>query len=89
MSLAANPRVLLLDEPTSGMGVDDLVEMAQLIGRLGESRTVVMIEHNIKLVMRISQDITVLHRGTVLLSDKPEVVAGHPEVRSAYLGNSR
>lgn len=87
MALAANPRVLLLDEPTSGMGVDDLREMTELIGRLGETRTVILIEHNIKLVMSISQDVTVLHRGAVLVSGHPTVVAGHPEVKSAYLGS--
>jgi len=87
MALAANPRVLLLDEPTSGMGVDDLREMTELIGRLGDTRTVILIEHNIKLVMSISQDVTVLHRGSVLVSGEPQAVAGHPEVKSAYLGS--
>ena len=87
MALAADPRVLLLDEPTSGMGVDDLQEMTDLIGRLGRTRTVILIEHNIKLVMSISQDVTVLHRGTVLVSGQPAAVAGHPEVRAAYLGS--
>lgn len=87
MALAAQPRVLLLDEPTSGMGVDDLQEMTQLIGELGKQCTVILIEHNIKLVMSISQDVTVLHRGSVLVSGEPHVVAGHPQVRTAYLGS--
>lgn len=87
MALAADPRVLLLDEPTSGMGVDDLREMSELIGCLGQSRTVILIEHNIRLVMSISQDVTVLHRGSVLVSGRPQEVAGHPEVKTAYLGS--
>lgn len=87
MALAADPRVLLLDEPTSGMGVDDLQEMTALISRLGKTRTVILIEHNIKLVMSISRDVTVLHRGSVLVSGEPHAVAGHPEVKSAYLGS--
>jgi branched-chain amino acid transport system ATP-binding protein len=86
MAVAARPSVLLLDEPTSGMGVDDLQGMTQLIGELGKTCTVILIEHNIKLVMAISEDVTVLHRGTVLTSGNPEAVANHPEVKNAYLG---
>jgi len=87
MALVGNPSVLLLDEPTSGMGVDDLPEMTELIAKVGEKRTVVLIEHNISLIMSISRTITVLHLGEVLLQGEPGTVAKDPRVKAAYLGS--
>jgi branched-chain amino acid transport system ATP-binding protein len=86
MALASDPKILLLDEPTSGMGVDDIDVMTGLIAELGESMSVVLIEHNIRLVMKISRSITVLHRGAILRSGLPAAVAADAEVRAAYLG---
>lgn len=88
MALAADPRVLLLDEPTSGMGIDDIDTMTQLIEDLGRTMTVVLIEHNIRLVMRISQSITVLHRGAILRQGLPAEIAADPQVKAAYLGTA-
>lgn len=87
MAVVGDPAVLLLDEPTSGMGVDDLPEMTELIGTLGRNRTVVLIEHNIALIMSISETVTVLHLGQLLLHGAPATVAGDPRVKSAYLGS--
>ncbi len=86
MALAGNPSVLLLDEPTSGMGVEDIDVMTSLIAEFGRSMAVVLIEHNIRLVMRISRSITVLHRGAILASGMPEEIAANPQVKAAYLG---
>lgn len=86
MALAGDPQVLLLDEPTSGMGIDDIAIMTGLIAEFGKGMAVVLIEHNIRLVMKISRTITVLHRGAILRSGLPETIAADPEVRAAYLG---
>jgi branched-chain amino acid transport system ATP-binding protein len=86
MALAGNPLVLLLDEPTSGMGIDDIDIMTGLIAEFGRTMAVVLIEHNIRLVMRISRSITVLHRGAILRHGLPDDIAADPQVRAAYLG---
>ncbi|MCA1939723.1 MAG: ABC transporter ATP-binding protein [Caenispirillum bisanense] len=88
MALAARPRLLLLDEPTSGMGVDDIPVMTRLIGELGREYTVMLIEHNMSIVMSISDTITVMHQGKVLVEGPPEVVRADARVRSAYLGEA-
>ncbi|MEW6644661.1 MAG: ABC transporter ATP-binding protein [Pseudomonadota bacterium] len=88
MALAGDPRVLLLDEPTSGMGIDDIDTMTRLIEDLGRTVAVVLIEHNIRLVMRISRSITVLHRGAILRQGLPAEIAADPQVKAAYLGTA-
>ncbi|MGO4715492.1 ABC transporter ATP-binding protein [Bradyrhizobium sp. 2TAF24] len=88
MALAGHPQVLLLDEPTSGMGIDDIDTMTRLIEDLGQSMAVVLIEHNIRLVMRISRSITVLHRGAILRQGLPADIAADPQVKAAYLGTA-
>ena len=88
MALAGHPQVLLLDEPTSGMGIDDIDTMTRLIEDLGQSMAVVLIEHNIRLVMRISRSITVLHRGAILRQGLPAEIAADPQVKAAYLGTA-
>ena len=87
MALAARPRAIFLDEPTSGMGVDDLGAMKRLIRGLAEDHTVVLIEHNMDIVMDISDTITVMQQGKVLMEGPPDSVRGDPRVRAAYLGN--
>lgn len=86
MALAPRPRILLLDEPTSGMGVDDIPAMESLLARLAGTHTVVMIEHNMALTMCIADNITVLVSGRVLTSGPPERIQSDIEVRRAYLG---
>ncbi|CAB3807714.1 Lipopolysaccharide export system ATP-binding protein LptB [Paraburkholderia ultramafica] len=87
MALAARPKAIFLDEPTSGMGIDDLDEMKQLIRGLRDDYTVVLIEHNMGIVMDISDTITVMQQGRVLVEGRPDDIRGDERVRSAYLGN--
>ncbi|MGE8689374.1 MAG: ABC transporter ATP-binding protein [Achromobacter sp.] len=87
MALAARPRAIFLDEPTSGMGVDDLDEMKGLIRSLREDHTVVLIEHNMNIVMDISDTITVMQQGKVLVEGPPDAIRSDERVRAAYLGN--
>lgn len=88
MSLCSDPELLLLDEPTSGMGVDDIPVMTRLIAELGKDHTVMLIEHNMRLVMSISDRITVMHQGNILIEGEPEEVKGDERVKKAYLGES-
>jgi branched-chain amino acid transport system ATP-binding protein len=88
MCLAARPKLLLLDEPTSGMGVNDLPRMRNLIQELGSDHTVVLIEHNMSIVMDISDRITVLSQGSVLTEGLASEIQEHAEVRRAYMGNT-
>ena len=87
MALAARPKAIFLDEPTSGMGIDDLDEMKRLIQGLRDEHTVVLIEHNMNIVMDISDTITVMQQGRVLVEGRPDDIRGDERVRSAYLGN--
>jgi branched-chain amino acid transport system ATP-binding protein len=87
MALAAHPRAIFLDEPTSGMGVDDIDEMKQLIRSLRADHTIVLIEHNMGIVMDISDTVTVMQLGRVLVEGKPDAIRNDERVRSAYLGN--
>jgi|APAra7269096819_1048525.scaffolds.fasta_scaffold01181_4 branched-chain amino acid transport system ATP-binding protein len=89
IALAAKPKVLLLDEPFTGMTAsekDRLVEMLQDIRRGGT--TIVLVEHDMRTVMRLCDVITVLNFGRVLTEGTPEQVRRHPEVMSAYLGTA-
>ncbi|MBU0801292.1 MAG: ABC transporter ATP-binding protein [Alphaproteobacteria bacterium] len=88
MALCGSPALLLLDEPTSGMGVDDIPIMTGLISELGKQHTVMLIEHNMKLVMSISDRITVMHQGNILIEGSPEDIKGDEQVKKAYLGES-
>ncbi len=87
MALAARPQAIFLDEPTSGMGIDDLDDMKQLIRSLREQHTVVLIEHNMAIVMDISDTVTVMQQGRVLAEGLPADIRADARVRSAYLGN--
>lgn len=88
MILAPDPEVLLLDEPTAGMAAEQvpvLIDLIQQIQKTGE-KTVVLVEHNMNVVMRISDRITVMHLGKILAEGKPAEIAGNKEVQTAYLG---
>ena len=87
MALAAKPQAIFLDEPTSGMGIDDLDTMKSLIRGLREDHTVVLIEHNMGIVMDISDTITVMQQGHILVEGKPNDIRNDERVRAAYLGN--
>jgi branched-chain amino acid transport system ATP-binding protein len=85
-TLAMEPKVLLLDEPTAGLGQEDVKAITKLIGEVARDRTVLMVEHNLGVVADLSQVITVLQRGEVLAEGTYEEVSRNEEVRRAYLG---
>jgi branched-chain amino acid transport system ATP-binding protein len=85
-TLALEPEMLLLDEPMAGLGREDIERISALIRAVGESRTVLMVEHNLSVVADLSDMITVLTRGSVLAEGSYEVVSVNPEVREAYMG---
>ncbi|WP_433171237.1 ABC transporter ATP-binding protein [Actinoallomurus sp. CA-150999] len=87
LALALEPRVLLLDEPTAGMGVEDVDRTVELIGRIRQGRTVVMVEHNMNVVGALADRVTVLQSGTVLVEGAYAEVRNDPRVISAYLGD--
>jgi branched-chain amino acid transport system ATP-binding protein len=88
MALAQRPRVLLLDEPTQGLSVEEtLTAVETLSGLLADGRlTVLLVEHDMEVVFRLARRITVMHRGSVIADDVPEVVKEDPAVQAAYLG---
>jgi branched-chain amino acid transport system ATP-binding protein len=86
IALAADPLLVLLDEPTSGMSPEEAVRMVRLIRKLAKQRTMIVIEHNMNLVWSISTVITVLHQGQVIATGSPSEIEKNPEVRKAYLG---
>ena len=88
MILASDPEVLLLDEPTAGMAaeqVPDLMALIQAIQQQGD-KTVILVEHNMNVVMNVSDMITVMHQGTVLAEGTPAEIAANEAVQQAYLG---
>ncbi|MGE0584643.1 MAG: ABC transporter ATP-binding protein [Flavobacteriaceae bacterium] len=85
-TLALDPEVLLLDEPTSGMGREDIGRVVDIIRRVGAGRTVLMVEHNLSVVEGLCHHVTVLARGKVIAKGTYEEVAKDPQVITAYLG---
>jgi branched-chain amino acid transport system ATP-binding protein len=85
-TLALDPEMLLLDEPTAGMGHDDIDRISALIKLVSANRTVLMVEHNLSVVSNLSHRITVLTRGRILAEGDYATVSNNPEVREAYLG---
>jgi branched-chain amino acid transport system ATP-binding protein len=85
-TLALDPQVLLLDEPTAGMGHDDIGRISALIKSVAATRTVVLVEHNLSVVADLCDRITVLARGQILAEGDYDTVSADPAVREAYLG---
>jgi branched-chain amino acid transport system ATP-binding protein len=85
-TLALEPKMMLLDEPTAGMGHEDVGRIAELIKKVAAERTVLMVEHNLSVVADLSDVITVLQRGRILAEGSYEDVSSNPEVREAYMG---
>ena len=85
-TLALEPELMLLDEPTQGMGHEDVSRVTDLIRRVAQGRTVLMVEHNMKVVSSIADTITVLQRGSVLVEGPYATVASDPRVVDAYMG---
>ena len=89
MILAPDPEMLLLDEPTAGMASEQVPELIQLIQDIQEAgqKTVMLVEHNMNVVMSVSDTITVMHHGQVLAEGAPEEIAANEQVQTAYLGS--
>jgi branched-chain amino acid transport system ATP-binding protein len=88
MALALKPRLLLLDEPTAGMGDQETYEVTQLVRRLhrGGNLTIVLIEHDMRVVFHLADRITVLDQGRLLAEGSPKEIAANEAVQAAYLG---
>ncbi|WP_329238420.1 ABC transporter ATP-binding protein [Actinoallomurus sp. NBC_01490] len=88
LALALDPRVLLLDEPTAGMGAEDVDATVELIGRVRDGRTVVLVEHNMNVVASLADKVTVLQSGRVLAEGPYAEIRRDPRVVAAYLGDA-
>ena len=86
MALATEPRLLLLDEPMAGMGIDESQRMIALLSKLKQHKTIILVEHDMDAVFRLADRISVLVYGRVIATGAPEAIRANPEVRTAYLG---
>jgi len=89
IALATEPSLLLLDEPTAGMSPEETDETILLIRRIAAGRTVILVEHKMKVVMNISDRITVLHQGQVLAEGSPAEIRSNTLVQQTYLGATK
>jgi branched-chain amino acid transport system ATP-binding protein len=87
-TLAMEPELMLLDEPTQGMGLEDVDRIRQLIKKVAANRTVLMVEHNMSVVSSIADTITVLQRGATLAEGPYADVSRNPAVIEAYMGSN-
>lgn len=87
-TVAMNPEVMLLDEPTQGMGHEDVERVTELIRKVAVGRTVIMVEHNMKVVSNIADTISVLQRGELIAEGNYETVSNNPQVMEAYMGSA-
>ena len=86
MALATDPRLLLLDEPMAGMGLEESQRMIALLSKLKKTKTIILVEHDMDAVFRLADRISVLVYGRVIATDLPEKIKLNEEVRKAYLG---
>jgi branched-chain amino acid transport system ATP-binding protein len=87
MLMAIQPKLMLLDEPTSGMGHSETSELIGTLRTLAKKHTLVLVEHDVDVVFTLASRITVMVNGSVLASGRPEEVRANAEVRTAYLGD--
>jgi len=88
IALALDPKLLLLDEPTSGMPPEETLETMHLIRKVTEGKTTIFIEHDMNVVFSIADRITVMHQGIALAEGLPDEIRNNEEVKKAYLGTS-
>jgi branched-chain amino acid transport system ATP-binding protein len=86
MVLATKPRLMLLDEPVAGMGVDESQRMIRFLATLKGRQTIILVEHDMDAVFSLADRVSVLVYGRIIASGTPEEIRANPEVRSAYLG---
>ncbi|HEY8606883.1 MAG TPA: ABC transporter ATP-binding protein [Noviherbaspirillum sp.] len=87
-TLAMEPELMLLDEPTQGMGHEDVHRVTELIKKVSAGRTILMVEHNMSVVSGICDKISVLQRGALLAEGSYEEVSNNPQVMEAYMGTT-
>ncbi len=87
-TLALDPEMMLLDEPTQGMGVEDVDKITALVKKVSVNRTILMVEHNLKVVATLADRITVLQRGEILAEGTYADVSQNPQVLEAYMGSA-
>ena len=86
IALAGDPSVLLLDEPNAGVSSESVDEVQSVIEDVAQDHAVLLVEHNMDIVMDVSERVVVLHQGAVIADGDPEAVRANPDVQSAYLG---
>lgn len=86
-TLALDPEMMLLDEPTQGMGQEDIARVVELIRKVSVNRTILMVEHNLSVVSHLCDRITVLTRGSILAEGTYDEVSSNPQVLEAYVGS--
>ncbi len=87
-TLAMEPELILLDEPTQGMGHEDVARVTELIKKVSKGRTILMVEHNMNVVSGICDRISVLQRGAILAEGDYQTVSQNPQVLEAYMGSA-
>jgi len=90
MAIAQKPRLLMLDEPTQGLSIEETGRAVQILKEMlaAGDLSVLLVEHDMEVVFKLADNITVLHRGRVIADGSPAAVRGNPQVRSAYLGGA-
>ena len=88
MALACGPKLLLMDEPTAGMSPQETVVMIDLITQMAAERTIILVEHKMKLVMGLCKRLLVLHHGELLAEGSPDDIRSNSEVKRVYLGQN-
>ncbi|MCY4312249.1 MAG: ABC transporter ATP-binding protein [Gammaproteobacteria bacterium] len=86
INLAVDPTLLILDEPTQGLSVDEIDEFAGLLKRIRSGRTIILIEHNLPFVMNLADRVTVMDQGGILAENDPKGIQMDARVKAAYLG---
>ncbi len=86
MGLALNPKLLILDEPTQGLEIDEITNFCKLIEEINKITTILIIEHNMDVVMQLADQVTVFNFGKILIEGTPDQISNDPDVQSAYLG---
>lgn len=89
LTIATEPELVLLDEPTAGMSSEETREAVKLIERVTEGKTLVIVEHDMEVVFRLADRITVIYYGQVLATGPPEEIRQDPKVKDAYLGEEK
>ena len=86
MALAAEPQLLILDEPTQGLADAEIAQLCELVRTIAQRATVLLIEHNMEVVLSLAGRVTVMDAGAIIAEGTPAEVERHPEVQKAYLG---